>query len=82
MLNWIIRNKTVLTLTLFIVLMAGTVEYTDIPNECPRYDTKLSDGEEPVILEIWGMWSTPSLPFLPGLILPGMLAPDRALSMG
>ena len=22
-------------------------------NECPRYDTKLSDGEVPVMLELW-----------------------------
>ena len=29
--------------------------------ECPRYDTKSSDGEAPVMLELWGMWSTPSL---------------------
>ena len=31
------------------------------PNECLRYDTKTFDGEVPA-LEIWGMWSTPSLP--------------------
>ena len=31
----------------------------------PRYDIKQSDGEAPA-LEIWGMWSTPSLPLLPG----------------
>ena len=36
------------------------------PNECPGYDTKQSDGEVPVMLELWGMWSTPSLPLLPG----------------
>ena len=36
------------------------------PNECPRYDTKQSDGEAPVMLELWGMQSIPSLPSLPG----------------
>ena len=36
------------------------------PNECPGYDTKQSDSEAPVILELWGMLSTPSLPSLPG----------------
>ena len=36
------------------------------PNECPGYDTKQSDGEVPVRLELWGMQSTPSLPLLPG----------------
>ena len=52
------------------------------PNKCPGYDTKQSDGEVPVILELWGMWSTPSLLLLPGPPWPGMVAPDRALSMG
>ena len=37
---------------------------------------------DPVMLELWGMQSTPSLPLLPGLLWPGMVAPDRALSMG
>ena len=51
---------------------AGAAEYTDCisaegknsPNKCPGYDTKQSDGEVPVILELWGMRSTPSLPSL------------------
>ena len=34
-------------------------------NECPGYDTK-SDGEVPVMLKLWGMQSTPSLPLFPG----------------
>ena len=33
---------------------------------CPGYDTKQSDGEVPVMLEFWGMWSIPLLPLLPG----------------
>ena len=52
------------------------------PNECPGYDTKQSDGVVPVMLELWGMQSTPSLPSLPGPLWPGVVAPDRALSMG
>ena len=36
-----------------------------IPNKCPEYDTKQSDGEAPV-LELWRMWSTPSLLLLLG----------------
>ena len=28
-------------------------------NECPRYDTKQSNGEIPVMLELWGMRSIP-----------------------
>ena len=51
-------------------------------NECPGYDTKQSDGEVPAMLELWGMQSTPSLPLLPGPLWPGVVAPDRALSMG
>ena len=68
---------------------AGAVEYTDctsaegrhLSNECPGYETKQSDGEVPVMLELWGMRSTPSLPSLPGPLWSGMVAPDRALSM-
>ena len=37
---------------------------------------KLSDGEAPVILDLWGMRSTPLL-----LSLPRVVAPDRVLSM-
>ena len=51
-------------------------------NECPRYDTKQSDGEVPVMLGLCGMRSAPSLLLLPGLHWPGGVAPDRALSMG
>ncbi len=48
---------------------------TPSPSECPGYNTKQSDGKVPVMLELWGMRSTPSL------LWPGMVAPDRALSM-
>ena len=47
-------------------------------NECPRYDTKQPDGEVPVMLELWGMWSTPSLQLLPSQLWPWVVAPDRA----
>ena len=36
------------------------------PKKCPVYDTKQSDGEVRVMLELWGMRSTPSLLSLPG----------------
>ena len=52
------------------------------PNECPGYDTKQSDGEAVVKLEIWGMRSTLSLPSLSGPLWPGLVAPDRVLSIG
>ena len=46
-------------------------------NECPRYDTKQSDGEVPVMLELWGIWNTSSLPLLSGPFWLGVIAPDR-----
>ena len=52
------------------------------PNECPWYDTKQSDGEVPVLLELWVMRNTPSLPPLPGSLWPGVVAPDRIQFMG
>ena len=45
---------------------AGAVEYTycfsaeeyPIPrNECPQYVTQQSEGDVPVMLELWGMWN-------------------------
>ena len=47
------------------------------PHECRGYDTKQSDGEIPVKLELWGMWSTLSLSLLPGRLSPEKLAPDK-----
>ena len=74
-----------------ITQLSGTVEYTDCTsaegypssnNECAGYDTKQSDGEVPMMLELWGMRGTSSLPSLPELHWPGVVAPDSALSMG
>ena len=56
-------------------------EYTDYIF-AERYDTKQSDVEALVILEIWGMWSTPLLTSLPGPLWPRVVAPNRVLSMG
>ena len=33
------------------------------------------------MLELWGMWSTPSLPLFSGLLWPGVVKPDRVLSV-
>ena len=41
---------------------------------------KQTDGEDPVMLKLWGLWSTSSLPLLPGSLGPGVVAPDRVLS--
>ena len=47
--------------------LIGTAEYTDcIPAECSGYDTKQSVGEASVMLELWWVRSTLSLPSLPG----------------
>ena len=43
--------------------------------------TKQSDEEAPVMLELLGMQSTFSLPLLLGSLWPGVIAPDRVLSM-
>ena len=51
-------------------------------NEGLDYDTKQSDDVSPKILEFWGMWNTTLLPSLPGPLWPGVVAPDRVLSMG
>ena len=42
-------------------------------NECPEYNTKWFDGEAPVIQELWGMWSTPSLQLLAGPLWSGLV---------
>ena len=76
---------------IYIAQLAGAVEFTvcnsaererHSRNECPGYDTRQSDGEVSVMLELWGMQSAPSLPSLPGPLWPGVIAPDRVLSMG
>ena len=76
-------NELVLLVAIF-TQSSGAVEYTDCfsaegktppsSNECPGYETKQSDGEVPVMLEFWGMWSTPSLSSLPGQLWPGVVA--------
>ena len=55
---------------------------TPLYNESSGYDKKQSDGEVPVMLKLWGMQSTPSLSSLTGPHLTGVVAPDRALSIG
>ena len=51
------------------------------PNYYPISETNQSDGEAPVMLELFGMLSTPSLPSLPVPLWHGVVAPDRVLSM-
>ena len=72
-----------------LLAMAVAVAYTeyisaevlDSSNECPGYGTKQSDGEALVMIELRGMQCNPPLPSLPGPLLPGVIAPDRVLSI-
>ena len=72
-----------------IAQFAGAAEYTDYisteredsPSKCSGYNNKQSDGEAPMILELWGIQSSPLLQSLPDLLWPGVVAPDRVLSM-
>ena len=43
---------------------------------------KQSDSDAQVMLELWRIQSTFLLPLLPGPLWPGVIAPDRVLSMG
>ena len=47
-----------------------------------RMSSKQSDGEVSVMMEVWGMQSTPSLQSLPGSLWPREVASDRVLPMG
>ena len=67
--------------TLFLRCWPSTVEGQDSPNKCPRYNTKSSNGEAPVMLELWVMWSTPSLPSLPGPLWLGVVTLGKVLSV-
>ena len=68
---------------------AGAAEYIDCfsaeeqdsPNVSPGYDTKQSNYEASVMLALWGMQCTLSLPSLPVPLWSGVVAPDRVLSM-
>ena len=51
------------------------------PNKCPVYDIRPSDGDASA-LKIWGMWSCPSLPLLPGPPCLGVVASDRVQFIG
>ncbi len=42
-----------------------------------QHHTKQPDGEVPVMLELWGMRSTSSLPLLPSPLWFAMVAPDK-----
>ena len=52
------------------------------PRECLGSDNKQSDGDASEMFGLLKMQRTSSLPLLPGLICPGIVAHDRVLCMG
>ena len=74
----------------FLIQFTVAAEYTNcffcrgvtFAQRVSCYDSKQSDGKAPVMLELWGMQSTPSLPSVPGPLGPGLIAPHRVQSMG
>ena len=79
------HTHTYIYIYIYIYILAqsaGAVEYTNCNSECHGYDTKQSDDEVPVMLGLWGMWSTTSLPLLPGPLRPRMVAPDKVSKVG
>ena len=63
-------------------IQTASLQRSKPPPQVSWYDSKQSDGEVPVMLEFWGMRSTVSLPLLSIWLWPGVVAPDRVLSMG
>ena len=55
---------------------------TPSPQRVSWCDTKQSDGEVRVMLELWAIQSIPSLPSLLYPLWPGVVTPDRFLFMG
>ena len=73
-LDWLLGMATVPNLPHYIPILVYTFKswtrkpwrespYREVRpsifNECPVYDTKQADGEAPVMLELWRIWSTP-----------------------
>ena len=54
--------------------LAGSVEYTDCKTPLMSV-LDMTRNKVPVMLELWGMQSTSSLPLLPGPLWPGVVAP-------
>ena len=52
-----------------------------LPQRVSWYDTKQSDGETLLMMELWRMWSTPSLSSFSGPLWLRMVTPDMVPSM-
>ena len=62
--------------------MAQFVGAAQYPDRISVYYIKQSNGKAPLMLELWGMQSIPSLPSRPGSLRSGVVAPDSVQSMG
>ena len=78
----LIKLMSLSTYKIHYLTLTESLQRGTLPKECPKYDTKQFDGVVPVMLELWGMQSTPSLPSLPGLLWLREVALDRVLYMG
>ena len=84
------KQKKTKKLSIAFLQSSGVLKYTNCfsaeglysPNECPGHETKQFDSKSPVILELWRRWSATYLLSRPGPPWPGVVAPDRVLSMG
>ena len=54
----------------------ASLQRGEAPHDFPEDDTKQSDIQVPVMLELWGMQSTSSLSSLPGPLYPRVEATD------
>ena len=59
-------------LTAQLTLIAFLQRSFPLPKDHPEYDIKQSDGKAPMMLKLWLIQGTPSLPLLPGSLWPGM----------
>ena len=79
-------SQSIALSTMQLYQAAATVEYpeyisADRPhNECPAMTQNYQMGRASV-LELWGMWRTPSLSLLLGLLWPGLVVPGSVPSM-
>ena len=66
---------------------AWAVEYTDCISETSKtlptsvLDMIVNNGKAPVMLALWEICNTSLLPSLPGPLEPGVVAPDKVLSI-
>ena len=90
----LIRQTMIVVLLSYLKIFPSWLELKNTPNaslergktQLPRvsciWHTKQSDSEVLVMLELWGMQSTPLLPSVQGPLKPGVIAPDKGPIFG